>query len=140
MSQNRTQHPKAQYWINKGIFDDLQSFRELETRISALTLNKDKGDVLEIFVEAYLHTQKINQCVRHWIVGRIPIELRERYSLPPDGTGIDGIYETLDGKHVAYQVKYRDASHLPYDEMSSFLGIINKFSDAVIFTNPTSTG
>lgn len=128
-------HTKASYWVRQGIFDDLQAFQDLETRINAITEEKDRGDVFEVFIEGYLATQKITQWVRHWVVGGIPLELRERYKLPSDGTGIDGIYEDHHGRHVAYQVKYRQASNLTFAEVAPFLGITEKFDDRVIFTN-----
>ena len=96
---------------------------------------KDRGDAFEIFVEGYLATQTITQRVNHWVVGNIPLSLRERYKLPKDGTGIDGIYETHDGSQVAYQVKYRQKHQLSFAEVAPFLGITEQFSDRVIFTN-----
>lgn len=131
-------HYRAAHWIQRGIFDNLQSFGELETRVDSVVEEKDRGDIFEIFIEAFLATQSITQRVRHWVVGKIPLELRERYKLPNDGTGIDGIYETHDGTHVAYQVKYRHKSHLTFAEVAPFLGITEAFSDRVIFTNASS--
>ena len=131
-------HYKAAHWIQQGTFENLQSFSEFETRVNGLVEEKDRGDIFEIFIEAFLATQSITQCVRHWVVGNIPLELRERYKLPNDGTGIDGIFETHDGTHVAYQVKYRQKSHLTYAEVAPFLGITDAFFDRVIFTNAAS--
>lgn len=132
------QHPKARYWIRQNIFDSLKSFSEFEARVNALEEEKDRGDVFEIFVEAYLATQAIAQCLQHWVVGKIPLPLRERYRLPNDGTGIDGIYEAHDGSHVAYQVKYRQKRHLTFAEVAPFLGLTEGFTDRVIFTNASS--
>jgi len=128
-------HPKSAYWIRQGIFDELQSFEVLEARVNKILEEKDRGDIFEIFIEGYLATQTINQCVKHWVVGNIPLSLRERYKLPKDATGIDGIYETHDGGHVAYQVKYRQKQQLTFAEVAPFLGITEQFSDRVIFTN-----
>ena len=75
------------------------------------------------------------QSVNHWVVGNIPLSLRERYKLPSDPTGIDGIYETHEGRRVAYQVKYRRRRQLTFAEVAPFLGITEQFSDRVIFTN-----
>src|SRR5215469_15945437 len=111
-------HYRAAHWIQRGVFDNLESFDEFETRVNSVALEKDRGDIFEIFVEAFLATQSITQRVKHWVVGKIPLELRERYKLPCDGTGIDGIYEIHDGKHVAYQVKYRQDVHLTYTEVA----------------------
>ena len=128
-------HPKAAYWLRQGIFDDLQSFDAFEARVDKILEEKDRGDVFEIFIEGYLGTQAITQSVKHWVVGNIPLSLRERYKLPKDATGIDGIYETHDGSHVAYQVKYRQKNQLTFAEVAPFLGITEKFADRVIFTN-----
>jgi len=64
--------------------------------------------------------------------------MRERYNLPNDGTGIDGIHEMHDGSHVAYEVKYRRNHNLTFAEVSPFPGITEKFSDRVIFPNATT--
>ena len=130
-------HTKASHWIRQGIFDELQSFEAFETRVNKIVEEKDRGDIFEIFLEGYLATQTINQCVKYWVVGDIPLSLRERYNLPNDPTGIDGIYETHDGCHVAYQVKYRQKDQLAFAEVAPFLGITEKFADRVIFTNAT---
>ena len=131
-------HPKAPYWIRQGIFDDLRSFDVFENRVNKIIEEKDRGDAFEIFIEGYLATQPITQRVRHWVVGSIPLDLRERFKLPKDGTGIDGIYETHDGSNVAYQVKYRQKQQLTFAEVAPFLGITEQFSDRVIFTNATA--
>ena len=128
-------HHKATFWASKGVFGALRSFFDFESRVNQLAEEKDRGDVFEIFIEGYLGTQSIAQCKEHWVVGSIPLALRERYNLPSDGTGIDGIYEAADGTHVAYQVKYRQKSNLTYQEVAPFLGLTERFADRVIFTN-----
>jgi hypothetical protein len=97
-------HYRAAHWLQQGIFDDIQSFSDFETRVDRVVEEKDRGDIFEVFVEGFLATQSIAQRVRHWVVGHIPLELRKRYKLPNNVTGVDGIYETHDGTHVAYQV------------------------------------
>ena len=129
---------KAAYWLQKGLFDDLKSFVDFESRVNVVFEEKDRGDLFEIFIEGYIATQAITQRVKHWVVGNIPLDMRERYNLPSDGTGIDGIYETHDGSHVAYQVKYRQNHNLTFAEVAPFLGITEKFLDRVIFTNATA--
>jgi predicted helicase len=128
-------HSRASFWLNQGIFDDLSSFEDFERRVNCILEEKDRGDIFEIFIEGYLETQPIAQCIKHWIVGRIPLPLRERYRLPIDPTGIDGIYQTHEGEFVAYQVKYRRKQELTFTEVAPFLGITEKFADRVIFTN-----
>jgi predicted helicase len=106
--------------------------------VNAVAEEKDRGDIFVIFVEGFLATQSITQSVQHRVVGSIPLELRERYRLPSDGTGIDGIFQMHDSSHVAYQVKYRQKSHLTLTEVAPFLGITEEFSNRVIFTNAAS--
>ena len=57
-------HPKAPYWIRQGIFDDLRSFDVFEKRVNQIPEEKDRGDAFEIFIEGYLATQTITQCVK----------------------------------------------------------------------------
>ena len=128
-------HYKADYWVAEGVFDGLALFGEFEARVNDIVEEKDRGDVFEIFIEGYLATQSITQHKQHWVVGGIPVEMRERFNLPNDGTGIDGIYEETGGNQVAYQVKYRKNHNLTFAEVAPFLGITEKFTDRVIFTN-----
>ena len=128
-------HLKARNWVATGIFDDLPSFTALETRINRLGEEKDRGDVFEIFIEGFLATQPIIQCVDHWVVGNIPLPLREHYNLPSDTKGIDGVYESRLGTHVAYQVKYRQKESLSFTKVAPFLGVTDQFVERVIFTN-----
>jgi len=127
-------HVKARKWITTGIFDALTSFQDFEQRINGIAEEKDRGDVFEIFVEGFLATQPIMQCVTHWVVGDIPLTLRQQYNLPSDAKGIDGVYESRLGTHVAYQVKYRQKGYLTYTEVAPFLGITERFTERVIFT------
>ncbi len=129
---------KASHWIRSGIFDGLHSFAEFEKRTNKIEGNKDTGDIFEIFIEGYLATQNITQRVKHWVVGNIPLAMREQFNLPPNATGIDGIYEMTDGSLVAYQVKYRRNRRLTFAEVAPFLGIAEQFADRVIFTNATT--
>ena len=131
-------HYKAAYWVGQGVFDGLSSFSDFESRVNDIFEEKDRGDVFEIFIEGYLSTQAITQHVKHWVVGGIPVDMRERFNLPNDGTGIDGIYEERGGSAVAYQVKYRKNHNLTFTEVAPFLGITEKFTDRVIFTNASS--
>ena len=59
-----SKHAQAPLLISQGIFDSVKTFQNLEQRISALidTNTKAQGDAFEIFVEAYLATQPLQQC------------------------------------------------------------------------------
>ena len=73
-------HTKAAHWIQKGAFDDLKSFEDFEARVNAVFEEKDRGDLFEIFIEGYLATQSITQWKQHWVVGDIPLAMREKYN------------------------------------------------------------
>ncbi|MDC0999086.1 Helicase associated domain protein [Alphaproteobacteria bacterium] len=132
------------YWVAQGIFDNLQSFKDLEQRITALPggikANKDRGDVFEIFIEGYLATQQKMQYEKHWVVGNIPALIREKYGLKNTSRGIDGIYKA-NNTDVVYQVKFESKTkrhHLALNTPSSFFTITaDSFSrnTRMIFTN-----
>ncbi len=89
-------------------FESLNSFFDLEARISALSGNKERGDTFEIFAEAYLATQKITLAQEVWPFEAIPLEQRQALSLDTGrDMGVDGTYLTIDGELRAYQVKFR---------------------------------
>ena len=46
-------HPKIPKFLKMGLFHDLQSFPELESRMEGFETNKDKGDAFEVFALAY---------------------------------------------------------------------------------------
>ena len=74
--------------------DSVKTFSEFEQRVSRLfdtnTNTKAQGDTSEIFVKAYLATQPSLQCQETWLVGDIPLDIREALNLPNDSNGIDG--------------------------------------------------
>ena len=100
------------------------------------TNTKAQGDAFEIFVEAYLATQPILQCQETWLVGDIPVEIREELNLPNDSKGIDGVYKTMLDGLVPYQVKFRsNRPALGFNEVAPFLGITEKATDRLLITN-----
>jgi len=133
-----SKHAQAPVLISQGVFDSIKTFRDFEQRVSALfeTNTKAQGDAFEIFIEAYLATQRILQCQETWLVGDIPIEIREELNLPNDSKGIDGVYKTMLDGLVPYQVKFRsNRPALGFNEVAPFLGITEKATDRLLITN-----
>jgi predicted helicase len=133
-----SKHSEAPILISQGVFDSVKTFREFEQRVTDLfdTNTKAQGDAFEIFVEAYLATQPILQCQETWLVGDIPVEIREALNLPNDSKGIDGVYKSVSGEHIPYQVKFRsNRPHLGFNEVAPFLGITEKATDRLLITN-----
>ena len=59
-------HSKTQHFLSSKLFDGLDSFADLESRITALPTEKERGDAFEVFAEAYLATQKTAQAKEVW--------------------------------------------------------------------------
>src|SRR5215470_12079688 len=104
-----SKHVYAGLLIQRGLYDDLHSFAELEQRIGALGAENSKvvGDAFEVFVEAYLATHPKLQAEAVWLVGQVPLDIRRQLNLPSDAKGIDGVFITRTGVLVPYQVKFR---------------------------------
>lgn len=133
-----SKHVKAPLLISQGVFSSVKTFREFEQRVSNLfqTNTKAQGDALEIFVEAYLATQRLLQCQETWLVGDIPVQVREKLNLPNNSKGIDGVFKTMLGEYVPYQVKFRsNRPTLGFNEVAEFLGITEKATDRLLITN-----
>jgi superfamily II DNA or RNA helicase len=133
-----SKHYQAPSLISQKTFDGIKSFREFEQRVSNLfeTNTKAQGDAFEIFVEAYLATQPILQCQETYLVGDIPVDIRETLNLPNDSKGIDGVYKSMLGDYVPYQVKFRsNRPALGFNEVAPFLGITEKATDRLLITN-----
>jgi predicted helicase len=131
-------HANAGLLIRRGLYDNLHSFSELEQRISALGDENSKvvGDAFEIFVEAYLATHQKLQAETVWLLGQVPQGIRQQMNLPNDAKGIDGIFQTRTGVLVPYQVKFRSQrAYLTYTEIAPFLGLTERATDRIVFTN-----
>src|SRR5437660_257415 len=81
------------------------SDRLLEQRISSLGVENTKvvGDAFEVFVEGYLATHQKLQADAVWLVGQVPLDIRQQLNLPKDAKGIDGVFRTRTGGIVPYQ-------------------------------------
>ena len=84
-------HSQSAKFTVTGIFNGLKSFKELEARISALPLEKERGDAFEVFAEAYLATQPICQAKEVWPQNSAPSALLKKFGLPVSrDMGTDG--------------------------------------------------
>ena len=131
-------HANAGLLIRRGLYDNLHSFAELEQRISALGDENTKavGDAFEVFVEGYLATHQKLQAEAVWLVGQVPLDIRQQLNLPNDAKGIDGVFRTRTGVLVPYQVKFRSQrAYLTYTEIAPFLGLTERATDRIVFTN-----
>ncbi len=128
-------HPRLPT-LPQGLFDGLASFRDLEARIAPLPEELQRGDALEVFVEAYLQTHPLFQVADLWLVGQIPAEVRKALNLPKDAKGIDGVFRTRCGSLVPYQVKFRiGRPQVGVREVSTFLGLTERAKDRLLISN-----
>jgi hypothetical protein len=97
-----SKHVNARLLIQRGLYDNLRSFSELEQRISNLGDENTKivGDAFEVFVEGYLATHQKLQSEMVWLVGQVPLDIRNELNLPKDTKGIDGVFRTRTGSLV----------------------------------------
>jgi predicted helicase len=133
-----SKHVNAKSLVQSGLYDDLKSFAELEQRISKLGSETTKvvGDAFEVFVEGYLATHQKLQADAVWLVGQVPLAIRQELNLPRDAKGIDGVFRTRTGTLVPYQVKFRSKrAYLTYTEIAPFLGLTERAADRIVFTN-----
>src|SRR2546430_3046991 len=129
-------HPKTRTYFQRGLFDGLTSFRELEERISGLATKGERGDAFEIFAEAYLATVAVEKAKHVWPGASVPHSLRKRLALTIGDKGVDGIFETQLGEHHAYQAKFRTGRpSLTWDELSTFIGLADRVEQRLLFTN-----
>ena len=62
-----------------------------------------KGDIFEIFCEAYLKTNPEYQIKNVYPQGYVPGPIRKKLKLSFQDRGYDGVYETADGEFCTYQ-------------------------------------
>src|SRR5450432_2388503 len=129
-------HPKTRSYFQRGLFDGLTSFRELEGRISRLATKHERGDAFEVFAEAYLATVAVEKAKQVWPGASVPPSLRKRLALTIGDKGVDGVFATQLGGHHAYQVKFRTGRpSLTWDELSNFIGQSDRVDQRALITN-----
>ncbi len=131
-------HPRSKFFSYQGIFSSIQSFKELESRISKLLSDKDKGDVFEVFAESYFATQRIYDVKVIWPSNTSPLEVLTKLGLTQNDYGVDGVYQSHLAQYTAYQVKFRsDRKSLTWRELSNFIGLADSdvIRTRVLFTN-----
>jgi hypothetical protein len=120
-------HSRAYHFSASSLFSGLTSFAELEQRIVDLPTPQERGDAFEVFAEAYLATQKVNQASTVWPDGAVPLGIVENLKLPPKDMGVDGVYQTLGGDYAAYQVKFRTGRvSQTWTELAKFIGLADR--------------
>ena len=89
---HRPRHRRTRYFVGCGLFTELESFGDLEAKITALPTQQDRGDAFEVFAEAYLATQKLVGAEEVWPADQVPLAVLEAHALPTQDKGTDGVY------------------------------------------------
>ena len=135
-STRRPKHRRTGHFVAVGLFERLETFRDLEARIAALPTQKDRGDAFEVFAEAYLATQKLVGAEEVWAADQVPIAVLQACRLPVQDLGADGVFKTWAGQYNAYQSKFRTGRPaLTWQELSTFMGLTDQVGGRVLFTN-----
>lgn len=108
--------------LNPLLKNRFASFSEVERLIESLATTKQKGDVFEDFVYAYLVIKRnLYQIDKIYKSIDIPSDLKAKYKIANKDSGIDGIFILLDGRVASYQAKFRTSRvKPPYHELAKF--------------------
>ncbi|MCX5871278.1 MAG: Helicase associated domain protein [Deltaproteobacteria bacterium] len=138
MPRIKALHQKAAAFASLKLFDSLNSFAKLESRIAALPDKQSRGDAFEVFAEAYLATQRRHEAEQVWPLNAVPTSVLQQLDLGIKDYGIDGIFRTQLGQYNAYQVKFRtNRPDLTWRELSTFIGLADSphIRSRVLITN-----
>lgn len=99
-----------------------KNWKELESFISQLESDQDKGDITEQFVKIYLELNKeLYNVDKVYMRDEMPSDIISKLKLESIDHGVDGVILRKDGKTVAYQVKFRTNRVQPsYRELATF--------------------
>ena len=130
-------HPKTEQFIRSGLFSDLESFVDLEKRISLIDDEKTKGDAFEVFASGYLMTNPAQMVKNIWPTTKlVPHSVLQHLRLSSNDFGVDGVIQTQSGSYRGYQVKFRTTRpSMTWSEVSSFFGLTDKCDDRLLFCN-----
>jgi predicted helicase len=130
-------HNKTNWFLKKELLIDVTKFSQFEKRISKLPTDKEKGDALEVFAEAWLSLDPVLKAEEVWPFEQIPSKVKHKLGLDTKkDMGVDGLFRTADGESIAYQVKFRTGRPtLTWREMSTFTGLAGKTDRKLVFTN-----
>jgi predicted helicase len=130
-------HPRTAEFVAQGLYA-VNSFKELEGKISALESKDERGAAFEVFAEAFLVTQESIDPNHYWPQGKIPLLVQENLGLPRNDFGIDSVYLNDIQQYDACQCKFRDGRPtLTWDDLATFSALASsgKFQNKVLFTN-----
>ena len=131
-------HTKAAEYRKRGLFSGVRHFSELEWRIEALSDERQRGDVFEVFTEAYLATQRPHDAHTLWPQSATPLAVLQRLGLTVRDNRVDGVLQSPVGLLSVYQAKFRSGrAALTWRELSTFIRLADssQIHSRILFTN-----
>lgn len=116
------------------MFEDFHSF---EVEVSNQITTKGKGDLFEVFAKFYFQYFSVKYQVRDVFIGKeIPLDIKRRLQLESSDYGVDGVATLIDGKLLAFQVKFRSGRESPTArELAMFWSESKNADQRIVFTN-----
>ena len=133
-------HPKL-FRTNPKYFN-FDNFKQLENELIKLKIDEDdKGEIFEIFIEAFLKTTKLFNVKKIFASQKnFPNYIFDKLGIPRTDKGIDGIIIDINNKIIPYQVKFRSSKKLDYDELTGFKDQSVRAEEKILFTNANLIG
>lgn len=93
---------------HSGILNQVESWEQFRSLVTALLTTKAKGDAFEALCAAFLRTDPryVAELKAVWLRHEVPPAIAKRLNLPSTDEGIDGIAQTHDGKFWSFQCKF----------------------------------
>jgi predicted helicase len=130
-------HPRTVEFVAHGLYA-VNSFKELEAKISALESEGKRGAAWEVWAEGFFATQRQIDSHHYWPQGTEPPLLRKSLRLPRNDKGIDSVYLNQTQQYDACQCKfYIGRPTLGFGDLSTFLAtaLRSACQNKVVFTN-----
>ena len=131
----KLEHPKLPKIKDK--YFKFKNFEDFENELINLSIDDDsKGDIFEVFVEAFLKTTKLFNIKSVYASQRnFPSNLFSKLEIPRIDKGIDGIIIDTGNNIIPYQVKFRSSKKISYEELQGFKDQSSKANQKILFTN-----
>jgi predicted helicase len=119
---------------------NIENFSDIY-KISKNFTTTEKGFLFELLTKYIflLHSNFTHKTQNIWLYDEIPIEIKEKYNLPPKDKGIDLILETFDKDYIPIQCKFRSnvLDKVDWTSLSTFAGqvFVCGFQKAIFVTN-----
>jgi len=135
MNLNRLEHPKL-HKIKEKYFQ-FGTFEQFENTLINLSIDDDsKGEIFEVYIEAFLKTTKLFNVKHVYSAQRnFPSDLFTKLEIPRTDKGIDGIIIDTENNIIPYQVKFRSSRKLSYEELQGFKDQSSRANQKILFTN-----